>query len=125
MEFDAEGNLYALEFATESSWKTNPDPYGALIKIAPDGTRTTVWSGEGLFRPTALDIGPDGAFYVTNQGDVPGGGQVLRIENAEAVPEPSSALGVLALGSLGFGLKKRKAFKSRRSALIYKEVSDR
>ncbi|MBD0388039.1 MAG: ScyD/ScyE family protein [Nostoc sp. C3-bin3] len=110
LEFDTEGNLYALQYANQSAWKGDFD--GSVIKIAADGTRTTLMSGNGLESPSALTIGADGAVYVTNRGDRPGGGQVLRIENAKSVPEPSSALGILAIGAFGVGwLRKRRATK--------------
>ena len=99
LEFDPAGNLYALQYANQSAWKGDFD--GSVIKIAADGTRTTLLSGNGLESPSALTIGADGAVYVTNRGDRPGQGQVLRIENIKSVPEPSSALGVLAIAALG------------------------
>ena len=73
-----------------SGWKGKPE--GSLIKIATDGTRTTLLSGNGLESPAAFTIGPDNAFYVINRGGRPGQGQVIRIENT-SVPEPASALG--------------------------------
>lgn len=82
LAFDAKGNLYVLQYANQSGWKGKPD--GALIKIAPDGTRTTVLSGNGLELPTALTIAADGTFYVINRGSCPGRGQVIRIENQES-----------------------------------------
>ncbi|MEH2277097.1 MAG: ScyD/ScyE family protein [Nostoc sp.] len=106
LEFDPEGNLYALQYANQSAWKGNFD--GSVIKIATDGTRTTLLSGNGLESPSALTIGSDGAVYVTNRGDRPGLGQVLRIENTKSVPEPDSALGVLVIGALGVGLLHKK-----------------
>ncbi|YAF94689.1 MAG: ScyD/ScyE family protein [Nodularia sp. CChRGM 3473] len=99
LEFDYAGNLYVLQYANESGWKGNQD--GSLIKIAPDGTRTTILSGNGLESPTALTIGLDGTVYIANRGDRPGQGQILRIENIQSVPEPNSALGILTLGALG------------------------
>lgn len=99
LEFDQDGNLYALQYANESGWKGNQD--GSLIKIAPDGTRTTILSGNGLESPTALTIGLDGNIYIANRGDRPGEGQIIRIENIQSVPEPNSALGVFTLGALG------------------------
>ncbi|MBC6430686.1 SMP-30/gluconolactonase/LRE family protein [Nostoc sp. HG1] len=108
LEFDTEGNLYALQYANQSAWKGNFD--GSVIKIATDGTRTTLLSGNGLESPSAMTIGADGAVYVTNRGDRPGGGQVLRIENIKSVPEPSSALGILAIAAFGVGcLHKKRA----------------
>ncbi|MBD2530581.1 ScyD/ScyE family protein [Nostoc flagelliforme FACHB-838] len=110
LEFDTEGNLYALQYANQSAWKGDFD--GSVIKIAADGTRTTLLSGNGLESPSALTIGADDAVYVTNRGDRPGKGQVLRIENIKSVPEPDSALGILAIGALGVAwLHKKRATK--------------
>lgn len=95
LAFDPEGNLYALQYANQSLWKGNLD--GSVIKIATDGTRTTILSGNGLESPTALTIGADGDIYVTNRGDRPGLGQVLKIENPKSVPESTSTLSLLAL----------------------------
>ncbi|MEA5625623.1 ScyD/ScyE family protein [Nostoc sp. UHCC 0251] len=106
LEFDADGNLYALQYANQSAWKGDFD--GSVIKMAPDGTRTILLSGNGLESPSALTIGSDGAVYVTNRGDRPGGGQVLRIENIKSVPEPNSALGVLAIGAFGVAWLNKK-----------------
>ncbi|MEH2414519.1 ScyD/ScyE family protein [Nostoc sp.] len=106
LQFDTAGNLYALQYANQSAWKGNFD--GSVIKIATDGTRTTLLSGNGLESPSALTIGSDGAVYVTNQGDRPGVGQVLRVENTKSVPEPDSALGILAIGALGVGWLHKK-----------------
>ncbi|MHC5738229.1 ScyD/ScyE family protein [Nostoc sp.] len=106
LEFDPAGNLYALQYANQSAWKGNFD--GSVIKIATDGTRTTLLSGNGLESPSALTIGADGAVYVTNRGDRPGLGQVLRIENIKSIPEPDSVLGVLAIGAFGVGWLHKK-----------------
>ncbi|MEH2171434.1 ScyD/ScyE family protein [Nostoc sp.] len=106
LEFDTKGNLYALQYANQSAWKGDFD--GSVIKIAPDGTRTTLLSGDGLESPSALTIGADGAVYVTNRGDRPGFGQVLRIENSKSIPEPDSALGVLAIAALGVAWLHKK-----------------
>jgi hypothetical protein len=111
LEFDPAGNLYALQYANQSAWKGNFD--GSVIKIATDGTRTTLLSGNGLESPSALAIGADGAVYVTNRSDRPGLGQVIRIENIKSIPEPSSTLGVLAIAALGVGwLHKKRIPKS-------------
>ncbi|MEH2435687.1 MAG: ScyD/ScyE family protein [Nostoc sp.] len=111
LEFDTEGNLYALQYANQSAWKGDFD--GSVIKIAPDGTRTTLLSGDGLESPSALTIGADGAVYVTNRGDRPGDGQVLRIENIKSVPEPDSAFGILVIAAFGVScLHKKRATKS-------------
>lgn len=106
LQFDSTGNLYALQYANQSAWKGDFD--GSVIKIAPDGTRTTLLSGNGLESPSALTIGADGAVYVTNRGDRPGLGQVLKIENTKSIPEPDSALGVLAIAALGVSWLHKK-----------------
>lgn len=107
LAFDAKGNLYALQYGNEPQWKGISD--GSLIKIAPDGTRTTLLSGNGLESATALTVGPDGAVYVSSIGDRPGVGQVIRIDTQAKVPEPSSTLSLLAFGALGVAsFTKRK-----------------
>lgn len=83
LAFDANGNLYVLQHMNQSGWKGKLD--GSVIKIAQDGTRTTILSGDGLEAPSALTIGPDGALYVINRGGNPGKGQVIRIENPRSV----------------------------------------
>lgn len=100
LAFDAESNLYALQYGNEPQWKGVSD--GSLVQIAPDGTRTTLLSGNGLESATALTVSPDGAVYVSNKGDRPGLGQVLRIDTTKKVPEPTSILGLLVVfGALG------------------------
>ncbi|BAZ31293.1 hypothetical protein NIES4074_37650 [Cylindrospermum sp. NIES-4074] len=110
LEFDTAGNLYVLQYANQSAWKGNLD--SSLIQIAADGTRTTILSGNGLESASALTIGSDGAIYITNRGDRPGQGQILRIENIRSVPEPNVALGALTLGTLGLAyLRKNRVTK--------------
>lgn len=110
LEFDTAGNLYALQYANEPAWRGNLA--GSLIRIAANGTRTTLLSGDGLESPSALTIGPDGAIYITNRGDRPGQGQILRVTNIESVPEPNSVLGIFTLGFLGIAyLHKSKTTK--------------
>jgi hypothetical protein len=50
---------------------------GALVHVAPDGTRTTITTE--LVRPVGVAVGPDEAVYVSHKPGVPGGGEVLRI----------------------------------------------
>lgn len=80
LAFDADGDLYVVENATGPF--PPPPPFapnsGRLSRVAPDCTRTIVL--DGLNRPTAVAVGPDGAVYVTNNGVSPGTGEVLRIE---------------------------------------------
>ena len=81
LAFDKKGNLYVLQFGNEPQWKGFTD--GSLIQIAPDGTRTTLVSGEGVESATALTVGPDDAIYVSTKGDRASQGQVLRIEKTK------------------------------------------
>jgi hypothetical protein len=71
--FGADGSLYVLQIAS-------PIPNfagGALIRVAPDGTRTPI--NVPLFAPGGIAIANDGTIYVTNNSTSPGGGEVLRI----------------------------------------------
>jgi hypothetical protein len=71
-------SLYALEMSTSAG---GPTPgTGAIVRVPRHGAPVTVVSG--LTFPTGMTVGPDGAFYVSNQGFGfgPGGGQVLRIK---------------------------------------------
>jgi hypothetical protein len=74
--FGRDGSLYVLEMFANGL--PSNDPTGALIRVAPDGTKTTIASA-GLMLPGGLAIGNDGAFYVTTFATIPGGGQVVRI----------------------------------------------
>jgi hypothetical protein len=71
------GVLYALEM---SSTPGGPTPgTGAIVRVRRGAAPETVVSG--LTFPTGITVGPDGAFYVSNQGFGfgAGKGQVLRI----------------------------------------------
>ena len=71
------GSLYALEMSTTPG---GPTPgTGALVRISNGKPVETIASG--LTFPTGVTVGPDGAFYVSDQGFGfgAGQGQVLRI----------------------------------------------
>jgi sugar lactone lactonase YvrE len=71
--FGPDGSLYVLQIA-------NPIPNfagGALIKVAPGGTRTQI--SVPLFAPGGIAIAKDGTIYVTNNSISAAGGEVLRI----------------------------------------------
>jgi len=71
--FAPDGSLYVLQIA-------NPIPNfagGALIKVAPGGTRTQI--SVPLFAPGGIAIAKDGTIYVTNNSISAAGGEVLRI----------------------------------------------
>jgi hypothetical protein len=71
------GQLYALEMSTMGG-SPAPDT-GAIVRVNAHGPAKTVVSG--LSFPTGMTVGPDGAFYVSNNGFGfgKGEGQVLRI----------------------------------------------
>jgi hypothetical protein len=72
------GKLYALEMSTTAG---APAPgTGAIVRVRAHGAPQTVVSG--LTLPTGMTVGPDGAFYVSNQGFGfgAGQGQILRIQ---------------------------------------------
>jgi hypothetical protein len=66
--FDNRGNFYATEFQANGMF--GPDPAGAVIKVAPNGTRTTLGSGKLSF-PSGFAY-HDGAVYVSNWSTMPG-----------------------------------------------------
>lgn len=66
--FDDRGNFYATEFQANGMF--GPDPAGAVIKVAPNGVRTTLGAGE-LFFPSGFAY-HDGAVYVSNWSIMPG-----------------------------------------------------
>jgi hypothetical protein len=108
LAFDNQGSMYVLEYAANSI--LSGDPTGALIRVATDGTRTTIASN-GLISPTGLAIGSNGEIYVSNRGVNAGEGQVLQI----SVPESTSNLSLLAFGAVGAGsllLRKQKSASS-------------
>jgi hypothetical protein len=74
VDFDAAGNLYVLQHSSGPAGLAGP---GSLVRVAPDGTRSTVL--DGLSAPTSTAVAPDGTLYVTNFGTTAGRGQVLRV----------------------------------------------
>jgi hypothetical protein len=81
LDFDSQGNLYVLEYAVDSLSSSNNNLQGALIKVSPDGVRTTLISaGEGLVAPSSLTVSPDDAIYLSNYSTFAGQGEVIRVE---------------------------------------------
>ncbi len=129
VSYDKEGNLYALQSINQSEWKAIQqggaiigDTSGSLIKIAKDGTRTTIWSGDGLTAASNLTLGPDGDFYISNNARLAEGkGSVIKIDPRAKVPEPSSVLGLVAIGALGASSmlkRKRKSLATIQAELV-------
>src|SRR5438067_3643975 len=80
LAFDSADRLYVLENTTGAGNQLPTPGTGKVIRIDASGNRTLIASG--LFLPTAMTFGPDGALYVSNVGFGPppnGIGQVLRI----------------------------------------------
>jgi len=74
-------DLLVLEIADKGLY--DPTSRGALIRVAPDGTRAVV-AGAGLLYPTGLAVGAN-AIFISNNGVFPGQGpgrhgQVVRLE---------------------------------------------
>jgi hypothetical protein len=76
--FDGRDRMFVLETSTAAG---DPTPFtGKVIQVDPSGRQTEIASG--LFFPTGMTLGPDGALYVSNVGFGPppvGLGEVLRI----------------------------------------------
>jgi hypothetical protein len=71
------GSLYVLELTTAGLAAQDPGP-GALIRVWPNGQKTTVAS-TGLSFPTSVAIARNGDVFVTNNGTSPGIGEVLDL----------------------------------------------
>jgi hypothetical protein len=75
--FDHEGYMYVLENTTGNAF---PTPFtGKVLRVTDDGVEEIA---TGLFLPTAMTFGPDGALYVSNVGFGPppiGLGEIVRI----------------------------------------------
>jgi glucose/arabinose dehydrogenase len=77
--FGPDGSLYVLELAKNGLFAGfGGDWTGALIKVAPDGTKTELVPGQ-LTAPGGVVVGEDGYLYVTNNSIFSGTGQVLKI----------------------------------------------
>jgi hypothetical protein len=78
--FDQRDRMYVLENTTGQGNAFPTPGTGKVVRIGPQGNANLIASG--LFLPTAMTFGPDGALYVSNVGFGPppnGIGQVLRI----------------------------------------------
>jgi hypothetical protein len=81
--FDDRGSFYVTEFQAKGMF--GPDPSGAVVRIRPNGTRTTFGTGS-LFFPSGFAY-HDGGVYVSNWSIMPSknppsghAGEVVRID---------------------------------------------
>ena len=70
-----DGSLYLVQFASSPTFFGQP---GLLIRVPPGGGAPVVINST-LTNPAGVLVGPDGAVYVSNKGNVAGTGEVLRI----------------------------------------------
>ena len=80
LTFGPDGSLYVVEIAKNgllAAFNDN-DWTGALIRIAPNGTRTELVPGV-LTAPGGVAVGSNGDLYVTNNSIYSDIGQVIRI----------------------------------------------
>lgn len=75
LDFADDGSLYALQHGSCGPFFACP---GSIVRVGAAPPHTVVYGG--LNRPSAFTIGPDGAFYVSNNGASAGIGEVLRIQ---------------------------------------------
>jgi hypothetical protein len=75
LAFAADGALYALQHGFCGPFFACP---GNIVRVGASAPHAVVYAG--LSRPSAFTIGPDGAFYVSNNGASTGIGEVLRIQ---------------------------------------------
>ena len=77
LAFDRHGRMYVLQ----ASQAPAPTPEtGSVVRVDRDGTQHTIVSG--LFLPSGMTFGPDGALYISNFGFGPppvGLGQILKV----------------------------------------------
>jgi len=82
LAFGPDHSLYVLEIFKGGLGKVDPkkpaSTLGAVIRLAPDGTRTTI-ADRGLVAPTGLAVSATGEIYVSNFGVFSGAGEVVRI----------------------------------------------
>jgi hypothetical protein len=75
--FGASGDFYVTEFDT-TGFPPSGFPAGAVIQIAPNGTRTVLGDGK-LVAPNGFLARSDGSIYVVNNSTSAGTGQVVKI----------------------------------------------
>lgn len=118
--YDMWGNLYVIELA--KSGLLSMDLTGALIKVAPDGTRAEI--DEGLLTaPTGLAVSPAGdRVCVAHNGMFPGAGTItcynetalaVGLDAVSTAPAANMTLGVLVILTLSVFTLGAVAFRKR------------
>ena len=81
LAFDKRGTLWVLEIDHDSLFgDIGPSTDGAIFRVNRRGESTQLELPPGtLTHPGGITVGKDGALYVTNNSDVAGEGEVLRI----------------------------------------------
>jgi hypothetical protein len=82
LAFDEDGTLWVLEIDHDSLLPPiGPSSDGAIFAVDENGQKQQLTLDPGtLTHPGGITIGEDGALYVTNNAEVAGQGEVLRIE---------------------------------------------
>ena len=75
LAFANDGTLYALQHGSCGPFFACP---GSIVRVTGSGPHPVIYAG--LSRPSGFTIGPEGAFYVSNNGASTGIGEVLRIQ---------------------------------------------
>jgi hypothetical protein len=85
LAFDEDGTLWVLEIDHDSLLTPiGPSSDGAIFAVDENGQKRRLTLEPGtLTHPGGITVGEDGALYVTNNADVAGEGEVLRIDVGE------------------------------------------
>ncbi len=132
--YDEDGSLYVLQHMNTSEWKNIlqggeviGDISSSIIKVAADGTRETIWNGNGLEAASGLTY-RDGALYTANRARLADVGQLVKIDLGKGgdkptkVPEPASIIGLLGVAAAGAASKysKRKRQEEKLEEILDK-----
>jgi hypothetical protein len=74
MAFACDETLYVLQHSSLAPFFGGP---GEVVRVEQNGSRTT--ASTGLERPTSIAFDPDGNLYISNRGNMPNVGEVLRV----------------------------------------------
>jgi hypothetical protein len=85
LAFGEDGTLWVLEIDHDSLFMPiGPSSDGAIFAVDENGQKEQLTLDPGtLTHPGGITVGEDGALYVTNNAEVAGEGEVLRIEVGE------------------------------------------